>query len=141
MSHEQQLGATGNVRGSSERQIGAFARSAIARVSVLPLIIYAVFALLLGLPLLLVLVQAVMPSLFDVNAPDMALSLGPLEKAFGSLRVGNAVVNSLELAATTALTATLLGGAFALLAHGSNIPARRFIATVPWLVFLTPSYL
>jgi len=141
MSHEQRLGATASVRGSGERQLGAFVRSVIARVSVLPFIIYAVFAMLLGLPLLLVLVQAVMPGLFDANAPDMALSLGPLEKAFGSSRVGNAVVNSLELAITTALTATLLGGAFALLARRCNIPARRFISAVPWLVFLTPSYL
>lgn len=141
MTHEQRLGATAIVRGSSDKQVGDFLRRAVIRVRVLPLIIYAVFAMLLGLPLLLVLVQAVMPGLFDVTAPSMALSLGPLEKAFGSWRVGNAVVHSLELAATTAVTATLLGGAFALLAQRCNIPARRSIAAVPWLVFLTPSYL
>ncbi|WP_271023801.1 hypothetical protein [Rhizobium sp. RCAM05973] len=138
MAHEQRLGATAIVRGSSDKQMGAFLRGAVVRVRVLPLIIYAAFAVLLGLPLLLVLVQAVMPGLFDVNAPSMALSFGPLEKAFGSWRVGNAVVHSLELAATTAVTATLLGGAFALLAQRCNIPARRFITAVPWLVFLTP---
>lgn len=141
MAHEQQLGAAAVVRGPTRRRLGASLGSVIARVGLLPLIIYAAFAMLLGLPLLLVLVQAVMPGLFDVNAPSTALSLVPLEKAFASRRVGDAVVHSLLLAVTTAFASTLLGGAFALLAQRCNIPGRRLIATVPWLVFLTPSYL
>lgn len=82
-----------------------------------------------------------MPGLFDAIGPNLSLSLGPLQKAFGSRRVLDAIVHSLVLAATTSPSATVLGGAFAVLAQRCNIPGRRLSATVPWLVFLTPSYL
>jgi iron(III) transport system permease protein len=103
--------------------------------------IYAVFLLLIGLPLSLVLVQAVMPKLFDLQAASTAFSLEPLERAFASPRIAQSILNSLELAATVAVTTTALGGAFAVLVQRCNIPLRGIIAAAPWLVFLTPSYL
>jgi len=116
-------------------------RRVLAGVSVTPAIVYAVFAVLLGLPLLLVLVQAVVPGLFDLTAQSTAPSLAPLARALSSSRVAESVLHSLELAATTCVSATMLGGVFALLAQRCNLPFRRFIAVLPWLVFLTPSYL
>ena len=47
----------------------------------------------------LVLVQAVMPGLFDTHAPSMAISIAPLERALASPRVGDSVLHSFELAA------------------------------------------
>ncbi|MDL2407993.1 ABC transporter permease subunit [Rhizobium calliandrae] len=103
--------------------------------------IYVVFFLLIGLPLALVLIQAVMPRLFDVQAGSTAFSLEPLAHAFSSPRILQSILNSLELAATVALTTTALGGVFAVLVKRCNVPLRGFIAVTPWLVFLTPSYL
>jgi iron(III) transport system permease protein len=106
-----------------------------------PVAIYTVFLLLIGLPLSLVLVQAIMPKLFDIQAASAVFSLGPLERAFASPRIVQSILNSLELAATVAITTTALGGAFAVLIQRCNIPLRGLIGAAPWLVFLTPSYL
>jgi iron(III) transport system permease protein len=119
-------------------QSGAIGRR---RVDMLDWLFYVVFVLLIGLPLALVLVQAVLPDLFDHRASSAAFSIRALAQTFGSARVGRSVVNSLALAATVAVTATALGGAFALLVQRCRLPLRGAIAMVPWLVFLTPSYL
>ena len=106
-----------------------------------PFAIYAVFALLIGLPLALVLVQAVMPGLFAAQNASNSFSLEPLARVFNSSYVAGSVLHSLELGILVALTTTALGGAFAVLVQRCDIPLRTAISTVPWLVFLTPSYL
>ena len=103
--------------------------------------IYAGFALLIGLPLGLVLVQAVMPGLFDVRAADASLSIEPLARAFASPRVLTSIGHSLEFAAAASVFATMLGTLYAILVQRLDVPGKRIIAAVPWLVFLTPSYL
>jgi iron(III) transport system permease protein len=105
------------------------------------LLVYGLFALLVGLPLATVLLQAVLPALFDPHATGIAFSLDPLTRTFSSPRTAQSIINSLELAATVAVTTTALGGAFAVLVVRCNLPLRPLIAAVPWLVFLTPSYL
>ncbi len=105
------------------------------------LLVYGLFALLVGLPLATVLLQAVLPALFDPHATGIAFSLGPLARTFSSPRAAQSIINSLELAATVAVTTTALGAAFAVLVVRCNLPLRPLIAAVPWLVFLTPSYL
>ncbi|MFC7397177.1 ABC transporter permease [Chelatococcus sp. GCM10030263] len=123
--------------------LGRLQGAAVRRphVKALDLLFYAVFALLIGLPLALVLVQAVLPDLFDHRASSAAFSVRALAQTFASARVARSVVNSLALAATVAVTATALGGAFAFLVRRCRLPLRGAIAVVPWLVFLTPSYL
>lgn len=49
MAHEQQVGAA-IVRGPMRQRLGARARDLAVRVGILPMVIYLVFALLLGLP-------------------------------------------------------------------------------------------
>ena len=139
-TNEHYWGAAASARGSGLRAATARLWHVGIRGS-FPLAIYLAFGLLLGLPLLLVLIQAVMPGLFDVNAPSLALSIAPLERALSSSRIADAVVHSLELATLSAVGATLLGGVFALCTQRCSLPARRLFAAVPWLVFLTPSYL
>jgi iron(III) transport system permease protein len=102
---------------------------------------YAAFLLLIGLPLGVVLVQAVLPGLFDAAGDRLRLSFSPLERSLASPRVMGSVVNSVELAGAVAMTATMLGGAFAFAVTRCKVPMRRLIAATPWLVFLTPSYL
>ncbi|QJP12502.1 iron ABC transporter permease [Starkeya sp. ORNL1] len=140
----QQHGAAAFSRGASSlggvRLAGEGALALLCRAGG-PLAIYAVFALLIGLPLALVLIQAIMPGLFDTRDASAALSLAPLAHALAEPRVTQSILHSLELAATVAVTTTVLGGAFALLVQRCEIPLRGAIAMVPWLVFLTPSYL
>jgi len=100
-----------------------------------------VFALLIGLPLALVLVQAVMPGLFAAQDGSSTLSFEPLARVFNSPHVAGSVLHSLELGMLVACTTTALGGAFAVLVQRCDIPLRTAISMVPWLVFLTPSYL
>jgi iron(III) transport system permease protein len=111
-----------------------------AHPDVLDWLVYAVFFLLIGLPLALVLVQAVLPDLFEPHA-GLRFSLHALRETFASARVARSVVNSLELAATVAVTTAVVGGLFAFLLQRCRLPLQRVFATVPWLVFLTPSYL
>src|SRR5260221_2014249 len=101
---------------------------------------YSLFILLLFLPLAMVLIQAILPNLFD-PATSTALSFGPLRRIFASPRLAASVLNSLRLAAIVAVTATLLGAFFAILVQRCQLPLRRWIALLPWLVFLTPAYL
>ncbi len=82
-----------------------------------------------------------MPGLFDLQQRSLALSLAPLLQALSSRRVLVTIAHSLELAGTGAVTATLLGGALAILVQRCDVPGRRVLAVVPWIVFLTPSYL
>ncbi|HVT53202.1 MAG TPA: ABC transporter permease subunit [Dongiaceae bacterium] len=112
-----------------------------ARFSLAAALIYAAFALLIAVPLLLVLAQAVVPGLFDVTAPSLAPSLQPLLRAFSSSTILVSVLHSLELAAMAAASATALGAGFAFLVQRCDLPGRRVLAALPWLVFLTPSYL
>lgn len=107
----------------------------------LAILIYGLFALAIALPLGLVLVQAIMPGLFDLRHQSMALSLAPLAGALSNSRILATIAHSLGLAAIGAVSATLLGGAFAALVHRCRLPGRTVIAAVPWIVFLTPSYL
>lgn len=105
------------------------------------LAVYAAFALLIGLPLACVLAQAVLPGLFDPHQASSALSLEPLARIFSSPRMAASVLHSLELGAIVAFTTTMLGGAFAVLTRRCELPFRAAVSALPWLVFLTPSYL
>jgi iron(III) transport system permease protein len=134
-------GAVAFVRGSSNGRLSPNRLLPLLGRFGGPIAIYAVFFLLIGLPLALVLIQAVMPRLFDIQAGSTAFSLEPLAHAFASPRILRSILNSLELAATVAVTTTALGGAFAVLVQRCNVPLRGVIAVTPWLVFLTPSYL
>ncbi|MCM2294667.1 ABC transporter permease subunit [Allorhizobium sp. BGMRC 0089] len=107
----------------------------------LALMLYLMFCLLILLPLLLVLGQAVMPGIFQLPVADFSFSLEPFTRAFSRSRVVMTLLHSLELSAAGALSATMLGGIFAVLLQRIAVPQRRFLAIVPWVVFMTPSYL
>jgi len=136
----QHTGAVAFARGVGAGKLPRGGLPALVRSSG-PFAIYAVFALLIGLPLTLVLVQAVMPGLFATQGASNALSLEPLARVFNSSYVAGSVLHSLELGMLVACTTTALGGAFAVLVQRCDIPLRTTISAVPWLVFLTPSYL
>ncbi|WP_181175691.1 ABC transporter permease subunit [Mesorhizobium sp. B2-3-4] len=136
----QHSGAAAFARGAGIGKRSQSRLSALARHGG-PFAVYAVFALLIGLPLALVLVQAVMPGLFAARDASNDLSLEPLARVFNAPYVAGSVLHSLELGMLVACTTTALGGAFAVLVQRCDIPGRAAISMVPWLVFLTPSYL
>ena len=104
-------------------------------------LINVVFFLLIGLPLLLVLMQTFFPDVFNPNNPSFTFSLGPLGRIFVVPRVYFAILHSVELASLVGVLATLLGGAFALIVQRCDIPLRKSVGFIPWIVFLTPAYL
>ncbi len=110
-------------------------------LALVDLAILAVFFLLIVLPLLSVLAQAVMPALFDPKAPGFGIDISALNHALFAPRVLRSILHSLELGAAVAVTATLTGGLFAAMTQRFALPLRAFYAPVPWLVFLTPGYL
>lgn len=101
----------------------------------------AIFGVLIALPLLTVLAQAVVPGLFDPRSPGLAIDFTPLRRALGASRTLRSVWHSVELGACVAVAATMLGGLFAALTQRYRLPLPILHAPVPWLVFLTPAYL
>ncbi|HEY4200366.1 MAG TPA: iron ABC transporter permease [Devosiaceae bacterium] len=120
-------------------EAAGFFRGLGTRLGALP--IYGLFALLIGLPLSTVLLQAVFPQLFALSGAGFVFSADPLIRTVSSPRALQSIVNSLELAVGVAFTTTALGGGFALLVGRCELPLRRILSSLPWLVFLTPSYL
>ena len=102
---------------------------------------YGLFVLLIGLPLIMVLAQAVLPGLFDPVHPTLVFDVSALLRAIQTPRVSTSILHSLELGSCVAVTATLLGGLFAVAMQRLSLPFRSLLNPVPWLVFLTPSYL
>ncbi|MGX7876223.1 ABC transporter permease [Mesorhizobium sp. ORM6] len=136
----QHTDAAASARGVGAGRLPRGGRATLVRLGG-PFAIYAVFSLLIGLPLALVLVQAIMPGLFAAQDGSNAFSFEPLARVFNSPHVAGSVLHSLELGMLVACTTTALGGVFAVLVQRCDIPLRTTISTVPWLVFLTPSYL
>lgn len=90
-------------------------------------VIYGLFAGLIGLPLLTVLLQAVIPGLFELAHPDLSCNAAPVLLAFGSLRVATAVLHSLKMGAAVVVLATVVGGLFAVLVQRFDLPLRPAI--------------
>ncbi|OJY74767.1 MAG: hypothetical protein BGP09_33585 [Rhizobium sp. 60-20] len=105
-----------------------------------PLLWLAAFVLV-GLPMLLVLVQAVFPKLFDPTSPNFAPSPDALLRLVTSPRLLRGILNTITLGAVGAVASTLVGAALALVVHLSDVRLRKIWTALPWVVFATPSYL
>jgi ABC-type Fe3+ transport system permease subunit len=104
-------------------------------------LLWLVAFLLVGLPLILVLVQAVLPKLFDPVAPSFEPALAAIIRLVTSPRLFRGIVNTILLGIAGAVTSTALGAALALALTLSNVRFRRLWLVLPWIVFATPSYL
>jgi ABC-type Fe3+ transport system permease subunit len=91
--------------------------------------------------MLLVVVQAVVPKLFDPTAPSIALSFEPLSRMVTSPRLLHGIVNTVVLGIVGAIVSTLLGLALALVVHLTDVRMSHVWKALPWVVFATPSYL
>jgi ABC-type Fe3+ transport system permease subunit len=102
--------------------------------------LWLVVFLLVGLPLGLVLVQAVIPGLFNLSGPDFMPSISALLAVALSPHLARGVVNTVLLGVVGAVISTVLGTALALLLSLTDVGGRRLWTTIPWLVFATPGY-
>ncbi|TCR85261.1 ABC-type Fe3+ transport system permease subunit [Rhizobium sp. BK376] len=96
---------------------------------------------LIGLPMLLVVVQAVVPKLFDPTAPSIAVSIEPLSHMVTSPRLLRGIINTVVLGLVGAVVSTLFGLALALVVHLTDVRLGTVWKSLPWVVFATPSYL
>ena len=102
-----------------------------------PVIVLVLFVLY---PLAAIILQSVFPQLY-ANVPSFTPSLDALHQVFTSAQNYSAFINSLWLSATTAVLACLIGTILAILARRTNIPLRRTMDTLVWIVFFMPSFL
>lgn len=107
--------------------------------------------LLIGLPLLLLLLlivyplaaiilQSIFPNLYT-PAPNLIPGWDALQALTRQPHNYLAFLNSLWLGLITALLACVLGTTLALLARRTDLPIRRAMDTLVWIVFFTPSFL
>lgn len=95
---------------------------------------------LVVLPLIFLLVQAFLPNVFNVP-PSLAFSLSGLKSLFTDPYTLRSGLNSLLLAASTAIFASLLGTVVAYFLALTDIPARGWLWALVWLILIAPSFL
>jgi len=103
----------------------------------IPLLILFLFVLY---PLAAIILQSVFPQLY-ATPPSLAPSLDALRQVASNPENYAALFNSLWMSATTALLASLLGTILAILVRRTDLPLRRTMDTLVWIVFFTPSFL
>ncbi len=95
---------------------------------------------LVVLPLLALLAQAVFPNLFSVPA-SLAPSTAGLQSLASDPYMLASGVNSLLLSAATALLASAIGISVAYLIVLTDLPGRRVVWGLVWLILISPSFL
>ena len=108
--------------------------------STITFILWLIAFVLIGLPLCLVLIQAIIPGLFDLSGPNLTLSFAAIERVFTSARLAHGLVNTVLLGIVGAVVSTALGTALALVITLTDIRSKSLWSALPWLVFATPSY-
>ncbi len=100
----------------------------------------AAVILLVVLPLLALLAQAVFPNLFGPS-PSLAPSLAGLQSLTSDPFMLASGLNSLLLSAATAVLASAIGIAVAYLVVLTDMPGRRLVWGLVWLILISPSFL
>lgn len=91
-------------------------------------------------PLAAIILQSIFPDLY-APSPSLVPSLDALKQITAHSENYTALVNSLWQSGITALLAALLGTMLAILARRTDIPLRRVMDILVWIVFFTPSFL
>jgi iron(III) transport system permease protein len=100
----------------------------------------ALVVLLILAPLLALLVQTIMPGLFQAP-PSWAPSVVGLQDLLADPYALRSAVDSLGLATVTAVVATGLGTAVACALVLIDMPGRRAMWSLTWLLLISPSFL
>src|SRR5579875_1475341 len=136
---EQQQGmvATVTIPSSSFSPLTLLKRGGQALVIVLPVL---VLLLMVIYPLAAIIIQSIFPRLYAFK-PSLTPSLAVLTTVTQNSQNYLALVNSLWLSGITALLAIVLGTMLAVLAKRTDLPLRRSIDLLVWIVFFMPSFL
>ena len=106
-------------------------------VILIPAVLLFLFVLY---PLAAIILQSIFPNLYTAN-PDLVPSFAALQEITKNKENYIALGNSLWQGAITAMLASILGTALAILAKRTDIPLRGAMDTLVWIVFFTPSFL
>ena len=96
--------------------------------------------LLVIYPLAAIVIESVVPGLF-LAIPDFTPTADALQRVFTDTGSYRAVAFSFGLSALTALGAAVIGTTLAVLVERTDIPLRRAVDLMVWVVFFTPSFL
>jgi iron(III) transport system permease protein len=121
----------------------SFTRRALFRYGGLSLVIgvpVVILVLFILYPLLAIILQSVFPNIYASN-PNLAPSLSAIGQVFSDPLNYQALGNSLGLSGVTAGIAAILGTVLAILAKRTDLPMRRTMDLLVWIVFFTPSFL
>ncbi len=106
-------------------------------VILIPTVLLLLFVLY---PLAAIILQSIFPNLYSAN-PNLLPSFAALQEITKNKENYIAFGNSLWQGAITAILASILGTALAILARRTDIPLRGAMDTLVWIVFFTPSFL
>jgi iron(III) transport system permease protein len=95
---------------------------------------------LVVVPLLVLLIQAFLPNVFNVP-PSLGVSLTGLKSLFTDPYTLRSGINSLLLAGATAVLASAIGTVAAYLLVMTDIPAKGLLWGFVWLILIAPSFL
>ncbi|HEX4206437.1 MAG TPA: iron ABC transporter permease [Ktedonobacteraceae bacterium] len=87
-----------------------------------------------------IILQSIFPNIYALQ-PSLVPSLATLQGVINNPQNFVAFFNSLWLGLVTAALACVLGTVLALLARRTDLPLRRAMDTLVWIVFFTPSFL
>ncbi len=134
---EQGVVATATMPSSSFSPLKVLQRGGQALVIVIPVLL---LLLLVIYPLTAIILQSVFPHLYAFK-PSLVPSLDALNEVTSNPQNYLALVNSLWLSGITAVLAAVLGTILAILARRTDLPLRRSMDILVWIVFFMPSFL
>ena len=114
-----------------------FRYGGLALVIGIPVVILILFILY---PLLAIILQSVFPNIYARN-PNFVPSLSAIGQVFSDPLSYQALGNSLWLSGVTAIFSAIIGTVLAVLAKRTDLPMRRSMDFLVWIVFFTPSFL
>ncbi len=106
-------------------------------VILLPVILLFLFVLY---PLAAIMLQSIFPNMFT-DSPSLIPNLNAIGQVVKNAENYTALGNSLWQGAITALLASVIGTMLAILARRTDLPLRKAMDILVWIVFFTPSFL
>ncbi len=134
---EQGMAATTAIPASAFSLSTIVRRSSQVLVVVVPVLLLLLFVIY---PLAAMLLQSVFPNIY-ATSPNLIPGLTALKEVTKNPQNYLALTNSLWQAAITATLSAILGTFLAILAKRTDLPIRRSMDVLVWIVFFTPSFL
>lgn len=112
-------------------------RSVVVLIIAVPILLLVLFMLY---PLAAIILQSIFPDLYAAS-PNLTPNLNAISSVFSQPHNYLALGNSFWLGIATAIVASIIGTALAVLVGRTDLPGRKIIDTCVWIVFFTPSFM